>query len=410
MNHYYLYWDVDGVNWDTIYDVYKPKFDELGVIKLSDKNSLNNAVKYAVGYYKEMVAGLSDSHLVLKFSDDTTYSPASERVILRQDFLMFDRIFGDGLWYAPGDVEYGIADNWFENVILKRNDFDNENHFPKAATSRADADGGFKAATGHITINSGPGYILYFYFNKFALADHLNHPGYGPVINQFLNDLPDPNVKGVIFDLRGNTGGAADDIGMILGPLLTRPLKIANTRTKNGPGRLDYAPWGSFYIYPAPEDKRVKNPGIPVVALVNELSISCGELTPMAIRELPNGRLMGKRTFGATGPRMSDDNPAYANGGSFKGGYVVTQVNQAGWQTRSAGGENFEGIGVPVDETLTFNDSDGWPQFRGSASADANITETKDSQGRVVRINITHGTDAQDLWLEEAVNYIKDNQ
>jgi hypothetical protein len=72
---------------------------------------------------------------------------------------------------------------------------------------------------------------------------------------------------------------------------------------------------------------------------------------------------------------------------------VVTSVTQAGWQTRSAGGENFEGIGVPVDETLTFNDSDGWPEFLGSG---ANIVDTTNSDGSV-RTVITHGTDATDL-------------
>jgi hypothetical protein len=34
-----------------------------------------NTEKYAIGYYKEMVTGLSDSHLYLKFLDDTGYAP-----------------------------------------------------------------------------------------------------------------------------------------------------------------------------------------------------------------------------------------------------------------------------------------------------------------------------------------------
>jgi hypothetical protein len=404
MNHYYLYWDVDGVNWDTIYDVYKPKFDKLGVMKYSD-DRLFNAKKQAVGYYKEMVAGLSDSHLTLKFSVDTPiYLPADERVSRRQDYSEYDRLFGDSIWYDPDYIPSGIADNWFENVALNRNDFSQYNYFPTTSTSNADADGGFKAATGHITINGGSGYILYFYFNQFELSTYLDHLGYGPVIKQFLNDLPDPNVKGVIFDLRGNTGGSNDNISMILGPLLTKPLKIANTRAKNGPGRLDYTPWGSYYVYPAPENKRVKNPDIPIVALVNEFSISCGELTPMAIRELPNGHLMGKRTYGATGPRLGDDSPTFANGGSFKGGVVVTGVTQAGWQTQSVRGENFEGIGVPVDKTLTFNKEAGLPRFLGSGgSIDRSLSNPN------VEI-VTHGIDAEDLWLEEVVNYIKTKQ
>jgi hypothetical protein len=60
--------------------------------------------------------------------------PADERVGRRQDFSIRDLVFGEGLWYAPGDVESGTVDNWFENVTLNRNDFAQENHFPTPVT------------------------------------------------------------------------------------------------------------------------------------------------------------------------------------------------------------------------------------------------------------------------------------
>jgi C-terminal processing protease CtpA/Prc len=197
-----------------------------------------------------------------------------------------------------------------------------------------------------------------------------------------MSDLKTDHVKGVIFDLRGNNGGDEYNISMILAPFLTKPLKIGETRTKNGPGRLDYTPWGPLTIQPAPVDKRVKNPNIPVVALVNEYSISCGEITPMALREMPNGYVMGKQTYGATGPRLGDDNPIPLSGGSFKNGYLVKEVMYAGYATRSVHGVNYEGIGVPVHKTLPFGEYE-WDRFENYG---------------------------EDLWLEAAVEYIESEQ
>ena len=373
MNHYYLYWDIDPTNWDQVYDEYQPKFEALGVMDYGAPD-METATGVATGYIKEMTKNLSDGHFGIFLSGETSaFQPAFDRVRDRSDYSPHDVNFFNANWTDS-------SDNWFESFIKPK--LTDTNWFPKVGDV-IPADQTFKAATGHYPINGGPGYILYFYFNAFSLSAYLADTDYGPVINQFLDELVgDSDVKGVIFDLRGNTGGSASDISLILSPFLTEPLKIAETRTKNGPGRLDYTPWGPFTIHPVPdESSRVRNPNIPVVALVNEFSISCGEITPMAIREMPNGHVMGKRTYGATGPRLGNDNPIPMSGGSFKNGYLVMQATYAGYATRSVHGENFEGIGVPVDEELLFGEAE-WTQFTAGA----------------------------DPWLEAAVEHIKSKQ
>ncbi|GHV76063.1 hypothetical protein AGMMS49942_08840 [Spirochaetia bacterium] len=383
MNHHYLYWDIDSTDWDWVYDTYRPKFEALGVVDLGDA-SLNTKLNEAKGYIKEMTRNLSDGHLAIIFWDEDIFQPAGERVKRRPDYSEHDLVFLDYRWSVPGEDPGKKYDNWFERVIKPTLDPGSAMWFPTINDSAAAVRGGFNAATGHCLIGSGPDYILYFYFNEFALSQHFfdTTSPYRPVIDQFMTDLTeDPNVKGVIFDLRGNTGGAAPDVGMILAPLIDKPLKIGEIRSKSGPGRLDYTPWGPFTILPVAEHFRTRNPNIPVVALVNEFSISCGEFTPMGIKELPNGYVMGKRTYGATGPRVSDNNPLLVSGGAFKGSYLVKQATFAAWATRGVRGENYEGIGVPPDETLPFGDAE-WNQFNAA-------------------------TNPKDPWFERAVQHIK---
>lgn len=386
MNHNYLYWDIDSTDWDRVYDTYWPKFEALGVMDTNDPGSAK-AMGEAKGYIKEMTRNLSDGHLAITFWDGDTIQPGDERVKLRPDYNEHDLVFFNYLWSIPGEVSGKKYKNWFEDVIKPRLDPSSAEYFPTSGNSAADVKDGFNAATGHCLIGGGPDYILYFYFNEFSLSQHFfdGTSPYHLVINQFMTELTeDPHVKGVIFDLRGNTGGSIPDIGMILAPLIDKPLNIGEIRTKNGPGRLDYTPWAPFTIWPVDEKYRARNPNIPVVALVNEFSISCGELTPLAIKEMPNGHVMGKRTFGATGPRIGDDNPLLMSGGPFKGGYLVKQASFAAWATRGASGENYEGIGVAPDETLTFGEAE-WAMFNDAANP-------------------------RDLWFERAVEYIKSKQ
>jgi C-terminal processing protease CtpA/Prc len=167
--------------------------------------------------------------------------------------------------------------------------------------------------------------------------------------------------------LRGNFGGAARDVDLLLNRLIHQPLLFAYTRYKNGLNRLDYKPWIPWYINPHPVPaERVQN-DIPVVALVNDYSISCGEFAPMAIRAMPKGYLIGTQTFGAAGPRLGDVSPAAANGGSFENrssASLWSPMTQAGWQTKCADGASYEGVGIRPDEVVEFD----WAEFYGDGA------------------------------------------
>lgn len=60
MNRNYLYWDVDTTNWDEVYKNYKPVFAKLSLQNDSD-------VLKSVSYFRQMTAGLIDSHYMINF-------------------------------------------------------------------------------------------------------------------------------------------------------------------------------------------------------------------------------------------------------------------------------------------------------------------------------------------------------
>jgi hypothetical protein len=375
MDHYYLYWDVDKTDWNAVWDNYKPKFDAMG--NKANLQTVND-------YFTDITKDLSDGHFSFTLYSGGTpaisISPQSKNVLARAEANALQLYIND--WSNTPDPEYPQFSNYnfFENTINKY--LENSKYGNLIATDPS----GYvvftlKSGTGHINIESTPDandYILYLYFDGFSLTNVLMNQSYYPVkgfeiLKQFFNDLcNDQNMKGVILDMRGNSGGSVDDVYLLLGPMLDRQIEIAKNRIKSGQGRLQYTPWTPLYLYPAPVTsvvpvnvpagtgitfKRSPNAGnLPVVALVDEFSISCAEITAMAVQQMPNGYTVGKRTFGATGPRV---NYTFAsNGGPFNtnpANNAVIEITQAGWATQAVNGQSYEGIGVPVNQDVNLN-------------------------------------------------------
>jgi hypothetical protein len=372
-----LYWDIDKTDWNAVWDTYKPKFDALP----NDLSSKNEAFEY----FSYMSGILSDGHYSFALNVNgvsRSFSPAFGRVNARADANAIQLFSYENDW--TNEVKGNLTNyDFFSGTII--------NYLQGGTTlsgSHNTNRAKLKCGTGHIKIDSSSNpddYILYLYFDGFSLAADMNDEGSGgsdcvPVLKQFFRNLcEDTNVKGLILDVRGNDGGSNDDISLLLGPIISDTLEIAKTRVKSGPGRLQYAPWVPFYVYPAGENpvtptslnpfsgfnffKRSPNAGqIPVVAVVNEYSISCAELTAMAVMQMPNSWVVGKTTFGATGPRMGI--AVYTNGGPFytnPRSNIIMDVTQAGWATQSVNGINYEGIGIPPNKDVSLN----WTKFYG---------------------------------------------
>lgn len=96
-----------------------------------------------------------------------------------------------------------------------------------------------------------------------------------------------PEVKGVVIDLRENGGGLVSAAVDILGMLLPKETKVIETRGKTEDSYKAYTTSRSPIL-----------PDMPLVILIDEGSASASEITAGAVQDLDRGVLVGRRSFG----------------------------------------------------------------------------------------------------------------
>lgn len=96
-----------------------------------------------------------------------------------------------------------------------------------------------------------------------------------------------PNLKGVILDLRGNGGGLLNEAINLVNVFVPKGEFVASTKGK-------VPEWDiSLKTQHAPVDK-----DIPLVVLVDSHSASASEVTSGALQDLDRGVIMGQRSYG----------------------------------------------------------------------------------------------------------------
>lgn len=324
MNNNYLFWDIETTDWDQVYRTYKPLFAKLN---LADSND----VRKSYTYFKEMTAGLADSHYDLSFrdywlQDSASINPAYQRKRASADY------------HPPINIY-----NFWDTIPRKYLD---------AAWQRGFTNVGDKQYVGVSgTINQG---ILYFFFSGFNLESLYNdstneNNRFRSVEKYFFNKLKNmPNIRGIIIDVRGNGGGALNDLDFLVGRLIDKQLQFGHTRSKQGNGRLDYSPWAPAYVKPQPGARAIT---APIVVLADAWSVSMSEITAMAVKALPNGHFVGERTWGGNGPLTSNKN---YNGGQFSTGFL-NQVYTSSLMFKNLDGNIYESKGFPPDQEVKYN-------------------------------------------------------
>lgn len=96
-----------------------------------------------------------------------------------------------------------------------------------------------------------------------------------------------PEVKGVILDLRQNGGGLVNSAVDILAMFLPKGTKVMETRGKTEDSFKEYTTSHSPLL-----------PDVPLVVMIDEGSASASEITAGAIQDLDRGVLIGRRSFG----------------------------------------------------------------------------------------------------------------
>ena len=119
----------------------------------------------------------------------------------------------------------------------------------------------------------------YIQISKFGRTTHLE-------MISALAELSHYNCKGVIIDLRDNTGGFMESAIHMVNEFLPANQLIVYTEGRNFPSMREYADGtGSFQQ-------------LPIVVLVNENSASASEIFAGAIQDNDRGTIVGRRSFG----------------------------------------------------------------------------------------------------------------
>ncbi len=325
MNYSYAFWDVDPTDWDAVYNEYAPQFDGL---KFG-----NSADSIAAGdLFEKVCEGVIDHHFYLSLKDANGMSwkfiqPAAKDLFSRDYY--HDRYNGVDLSKTMNkNKELGrITD--LQGLAL---------------------DDGF-AIWSYLL----DGDIVCIGFSSFDIYNHLSNEDVEKVLANFYTLVNETaSLKGIIIDTRGNGGGALVDINYVLAPLLSEPVLFAYSRAKSGLGRLDYTPFSPIIISPlSHEDNPVKRnvDNVAIVSLADINSASMGEITAMAVMEMPNGTFVGERTLGALGPLNNNLNFYYS--GSMTNDSF--EMNTSTSMTVRLDGKCYEGYGVVPDIEALFN-------------------------------------------------------
>ena len=113
-------------------------------------------------------------------------------------------------------------------------------------------------------------------------------------------------LKGVVLDVRNNTGGVTLNMAWFVGLLLKGDkFSIGTYKKKNGIGRLDYsAPMDINTLCCGWNSEDITE---PVVVLTNGSSVSCAEASTITARQMPNAISLGTCTYGAGNALVGTD-------------------------------------------------------------------------------------------------------
>lgn len=328
MSDNYLFWNIDQTNWDQVYKDYKDKFYNLPLGVQKDGFPDLQTQKKATEMFKEVTSNLIDGHFSIKGLDgNLNFTPSLDRWKKSSNYYKISEKY-----FSCTDRFSGICQFLDEDSILTA---------PESES---------KSLLG--TIRNGK--ILYFSFRKFYQSKDFKHNASGRVINNFLQKIEEKpqQYKGLIMDVRSNTGGRVEDLDFLLSRFADKTSPNFFTRHKVGPARLSYGPWIPDITY---YNNNQQLPDFPVVLLVDRNSLSMAEIAAIIFSKNSKTTVIGDRTYGALG-RIEDASP-YSNGGVYTIGNspLDLKIYNPVAQLKAYDGKCYEGKGFPPEIAEKIN-------------------------------------------------------
>jgi carboxyl-terminal processing protease len=124
----------------------------------------------------------------------------------------------------------------------------------------------------------GIGYIRVTKFSKNTAKD----------FNKALNDLKRQEMKGLVIDLRGNSGGLLSNAISILDNLTDRGSPLLSTKGKIDRANKSYNSRRRMSV----------SPDLPIAVLINKSSASASEIVAGVLQDLDRAVVIGQKSFG----------------------------------------------------------------------------------------------------------------
>ena len=149
-----------------------------------------------------------------------------------------------------------------------------------------------------------------------SVKGKLVEPGYGWIrltqfqertVDDFVRKVEeiykaDPNLKGLVLDLRNDPGGLLDAAVAISAAFLPEGVTVVSTNGQLAESKFTYKAAPEFYQRRAGSDPLRRLPAalksVPLVVLVNEGSASASEIVAGALQDHKRATVLGSQTFG----------------------------------------------------------------------------------------------------------------
>jgi carboxyl-terminal processing protease len=112
----------------------------------------------------------------------------------------------------------------------------------------------------------------------------------------------EPNLKGLVLDLRNDPGGLLDAAVAVSAAFLPENVAVVSTNGQLADSKFSYKASPEFYMRRGGVDPLKRLPAalknVPLVVLVNEGSASASEIVAGALQDYKRGTILGSQTFG----------------------------------------------------------------------------------------------------------------
>ena len=241
----------------------------------------------------------------------------------------------------------------------------------------------------------------------------------------------EPNMKGLVLDLRNDPGGLLDAAVAISSAFLPDNVTVVSTNGQLADSKFTYKASPEFYLRRGGADpiRRLTEStkgalkGVPLVVLVNEGSASASEIVAGALQDHKRGTIMGNQTFGKgsvqtvrplgpdTGLKITTARYYTPSGKSIQARGVVPDVMVdeseegnlfAALRTREADLEKHLGSGQGVEKKDT-----GAEKVREDAREAARKKLEEESKKPLADRRVPEFGSDKDFQLAQAINKLK---